>query len=142
MTDLDQGAIIQAIASVHACSLIQAKALLGQWEHRRGGPSARLSYLLDELAARFPDAYQPFSSAPSEPRYLSKIDQLQHALASAISPAPIDSDRDRWRSIAELLQEIDAKIQTLRSLHGDEPMADLSRRINQELSNIQDLSTP
>jgi hypothetical protein len=41
-----------------------------------GTPLARLSYLLDELAKRFPGVHCPIMSDPAEPKYLAAIDRL------------------------------------------------------------------
>jgi hypothetical protein len=41
-----------------------------------GTPIARLTYLLDELAKRFPGAVNPCLSDPPEPKYLAAIDRL------------------------------------------------------------------
>ncbi len=41
-----------------------------------GSPSSRLQHLFDELAKRFPEAEQPYSSQAPEPRYLKAIDKL------------------------------------------------------------------
>ncbi len=41
-----------------------------------GTPKARLTYLLAELARRFPDAVNPLSSQLPETKYLAAIDRL------------------------------------------------------------------
>lgn len=41
-----------------------------------GTPAGRLRGLLDELAKRFPEAYDAYRSDPSELRYLEAIDKL------------------------------------------------------------------
>lgn len=41
-----------------------------------GTSSARLAFILDELASRFPDAHSQFAADPAEPKYLAAIDAL------------------------------------------------------------------
>lgn len=41
-----------------------------------GTPEARLTYLLEELGRRFPEAEQPYRSDPPEVRFLAAIDTL------------------------------------------------------------------
>lgn len=48
-----------------------------------GSPAHRLSYLLSDLATRFPVAHDPLSARAPEPDYLDAIDQLKEVVELA-----------------------------------------------------------
>lgn len=65
----------------HEWHLPNYQAILRSRDTRGPGtPSHRLDSLLKELAKRFPEAEQPFSSRAPEPRYLEAIDRLWEAI--------------------------------------------------------------
>jgi len=79
------------ICSIIICSVCKEEVSLLNWtqhklEHAKnaddekscgpGTPSHRLKVLIEELAKRFPDAYDAFSSRAPEPRLLAAIDRL------------------------------------------------------------------
>lgn len=60
---------------------------------KAGTPSARLDAIIIELAKRYPDAYNPFSSRPQEVELIKALDahvaKLEHDLHIARSSAEL-----------------------------------------------------
>jgi hypothetical protein len=74
-----------------------------------GTPSARLAWMLDELAKRFPDAHKPFSADPPELRFMAAIDAALAAALTRIADLNLkaaDLEFDRSSGVQEKYDEL------------------------------------